>query len=220
MKPSESVPVSEALYHATSEPTLGKTPVFNSGFCGSCHRWLDVANATEILSRTFGSWDSIIPDPRTKRRHLCLYCGWAYRCKELLRHPTIITQGDTTLHHPSSDELRDALRGPIPTDTAVLVPVAGKKVVAPIATWGHITSDHGPITWARPHAQAVKNLLRLRDFGFTEKALAASTPPWAALTKVPDDQWDTVQRLWRELAPLRADKNLFPLLIKLTRTAP
>lgn len=211
------MPVTEALYHAARKPMLGKTLPFDSGFCGRCHRHTSVADAAGVLSQRFGSWDDIDPDTRSKRRHLCLPCGWAYRDKTLQYHPTIIRYGADAYQQPSGAELRSALSGPIASDMAILLPVSGKKAVAPLAQWGRLTTDGGPISWERRHAQAVKQLSELKGFNISEAALTDPAPPAYALNRATPHQWEWLQRRWNELKTVRQDKALFPMLVKMTR---
>lgn len=217
MRPEKYVPVTEALYHAARKPPLGKTLPFDSGFCGRCHRDTSVADAAGVLSQRFGSWDDIAPDRRSKRRHLCLPCGWAYRDKSLQYHPTIIRHGQKRFQHPTGTQLRKALSGPIAADTAIMLPVSGKKAVAPLAQWGMLATDGGPITWERRHAQSVKQLLWLKSLGVPERALPDSAPPAYVLNRADAEQWERLQKAWSDLQPVRQDKTLFPMLVKLTR---
>lgn len=217
MNPSDFVPVTEALYHAARKPSLGKKVLFGRGFCGRCHRETDVADAIKVLSRRFGSWDDIVPDTRSKQRHLCLPCGWAYRDKTLQYHPTTLAKGAQRLHHPSGSQLREMLSRPIPADTLVLFPVTGKKAVAPNARWGKITTDSGPLTWTRRHAVAVKDLTELKALGVPESALPLPAPPGYTLDTLAATDWAATQDAWRRLAPMRQDKTLFPALVKMTR---
>jgi len=217
MRPDKFVPVIEALYHAAGKPPLGKTLPFNSGFCGRCHNETKVAEAVKVLSKRFGSWDDIIPDQRSKRRQLCLMCGWAYRTKKLQYRPTIIRHGQTQLEHPTGTDLRKVLAGAIPLDTAVLFPVSGKKAVAPHARWGYITTDFGPFRWERRHAQAVKRLMALKAFKIPEAALSDPAPPGYVLDRLGTTDWQNVQQMWRDLAPIRQDKAMLPVLVKMTR---
>lgn len=217
MIPKKKLLVTEALYHAAGKPPLGKTLPFNSGFCGRCHRQTQVAEAVKVLSKRFGSWDDITPDTRSKHRHLCLPCGWAYRTKELQYHPTIIDQKSNQLYHPTGTDLRHALAGATPNDMAILFPVSGKKAVAPHALWGQVTTDFGPFTWERRHAQAVKQLMALKSYRIPESALGAPAPPGYVLDRLGPADWQNVQHLWGELARLRQDKVMLPVLIKMTR---
>lgn len=217
MRPETNVPVTEALYHAARKPPLGKSLPFNRGFCGRCRREVDVADAAGVLSSRFGSWDDIKPDEGSKRRHLCLPCGWAYRDKSLQYHPTIIRQGATALNHPTGTELRRALSGPIAADVAIMLPVSGKKAVAPLAQWGQLTTDGGLVAWDRRRAQAVKRLMWLKGLGIPEMALCDPAPPSYALNRADAQQWEQLQQIWSDLKPVRADKALFPMLVKLTR---
>lgn len=217
MNPSDCVPVTEALYHAARKPTLGKKVLFGRGFCGRCHQETDVADAIKVLSRRFGSWDDITPNERTKQRHLCLPCGWAYRDKQLQYHPTILSEGAQRLRHPNGTELRAFLSRPIPSTAIVLFPVSGKKAVAPGARRGKITTDHGHFTWTRRHAQAVKDLMELKATGIPEGALLDPAPPGHVLDKLPPDTFTATQEAWARLTPARQDKALFPALVKMTR---
>lgn len=217
MKSSTYLPVTEALYHAARKPTLGKKVLFDRGFCGRCRRETDVADAAKILSRSFGSWDDVAPDPQSKRRHLCLPCGWAYRAKELQYHPTILSPGAQHFDHPSGSQLRQMLGKPIPADALVLFPVSGKKALAPRAQWGKVTTDFGALTWTRRHAQAVKDLMELKALGIREATMTAPAPPGYTLDSLDAPTWSAVQDAWKRLAPMRADKTLFPALVKMTR---
>lgn len=217
MSAADATSVSEALYHATANPELGKNAVFSDGICGSCLQRTTVAAAARILTSTFGSWDSITADPQTGLRHLCLPCAWAYRHKPLQHHPTIITRGATTYTHPTGEQLRNALAGPIPGDTAILLPITGKKAVAPRARWGRLTIDSGPIEWTRPLARATQHVIALKRLGFTEPMLTNPAPAPSIFDALDIDTWIRAQSTWEALDPIRRDKTLFPVALKLSR---
>lgn len=98
-----------------------------------------------------------------------------------------------------------------------MLPVSGKKAVAPLAQWGQLTTDGGPTAWDRRRAQAVKRLMWLKSLGIPEMALTDPAPPVYALNRTDADQWGQLQQTWRELKPDRANKATFPMLVKLTR---
>lgn len=217
MEAHDTASVSEALYHATDRPDLGKNVAFTEGICGSCGHHTPVAEAARILTRTFGSWDSITPNPSTGLRHLCYPCAWAWRHKPLQRHPTIITRGASTYTHPTGPTLRRALSGPIPADTAILLPLTGQKAVAPRARWGRLTIDSGPIDWTRAHARATKHVMTLKTFGYSEQMISDATPRAAITDALTPDEWTHAQASWDAMPAIRRDKTMLALALKLSR---
>lgn len=215
MNPVSTVPVSQALYHAACCPDLDKPVTFHAGKCGSCHRHTDVTPAGDILTDRFGSWDVIRPDPDTHQRHLCCPCAWAYRTKDLRHRATVIDASG--MRHPSGTELRQVLSRPIAADTAVIVPVTGKKSIAARAMWGMLTSDSGPLTWNRSLARHTRTLSALKAAGVPEWALVEPSPPARVVDALTGDEWTQVHRMWTSLDAVRGDRLIFPLLIKLTR---
>lgn len=190
---------------------------FERGFCGTCLQHTEVALAATIFTSTFGSWDTIRVDPATGNRHICLPCGWAWRAKELQYHPTIISRDGATFCHPNGAQLRAALNGPIAADIAILLPITGKRAVAPHARWGTLTTDTGPFKWERRHARLVQALLTLKKRGLTEPTLKEDDLPQYVFDKVPADLWEDTYAQWRRIAPVRQDKPLFSALLKLSR---
>lgn len=217
MHPDQYVPLSEALYHAANEPDLGKSVAFTEGFCGACGRRREVAAAAEVFTSTFGSWGAITPDPLTGSRHVCLPCAWAYRAKELRHHPTIISCDGATYTHPSGSELRAALSRAIPSNVAILLPITGKKAVAPQGRWGMLTTDSGPLNWSRDLARHVRDLLWLKARKCSEPMLSEPAPPSGILDKLSPEDWTAMQEAWARTSTVRTDKTLYPALLKLSR---
>lgn len=209
--------VSEVVYRAEGKPDLGKPVNFDSeARCGNCRQATLVARAASVLTSQFGSWDDVVPDPRGGR-WLCKACAWCYRATDLRRAPAVITQKPAAMSKPVNRTLRATLAGPIPSTTAVIIPLTGKRIVAPRARWGHVTTDFGPMIWRPPHHQMLTAVLRLRELGVGEKALADAAPPWGALRDLTSDEQEEARQLWGTLRAARDDKTLLPLLQRLGR---
>ena len=216
MATATGYPVTEAVYQVEGKGDLGKPVDFDAtANCGNCHRRTTVARAATVLTSRFGSWDDIVPDPNGGR-WLCFPCAWCYRTPELRRTPVLVTQ-TPTVERPDATTLLSVLARPIPTDTTVIVPVNGKRIVAPRARWGSLTSDRGPTTWRGRHYQMLTAVNRLHDLGIWEKSLADPAPPWAALEALNTERHAEVRQLWALLKPARDDKTLLPLLQTLGR---
>lgn len=217
MSSIEKPSVIEVLYHAAHKPDLSKKVPFGEGFCGRCHQRKRVAEASKVLSSRFGSWDWITPDTESKRRFLCHPCAWSYRETRLRRYATLIRREGGAVHHPTGPELRQVLSGPLPPTVAILLPVAGKKAVAPMGAWGLIAADHGRMEWTRGLAKSLGRLMILKRLGASETALASPEIPGQLIDSLPPEEWLRAHEAWRALAPLRSDKTVLPALLRLTR---
>lgn len=210
------ISVTEALYQALGKPELAKPLVFEEDrLCGNCRQRTAAAPASKALTSRFGSWEDIAVDPGGDR-WLCRPCIWAYTSTDLRRKPSTITTdsvGGTTSHH----QVRTLLRGPLPTNTAVIMPIGGKRIVAPRARWGQVVTDAGCITWASRHAKALAAMLELRAFGFGEKSLAEPSPLFHVLASVDVSHHQRIYDLWAQLRPVREDKTLCAAFLKMSR---
>ena len=211
-----SCSVTQAVYQCAGKPALDKPVNFEGDSrCGACLHHSPTAPASRILTSQFGSWDSISSDPHDGTRRLCAACAHAYRVPSYRWHPAIITpKGMTT---PGHADLIDILSKPLPGDVAVVVPVSGKKLLVPLARWGYLTTDTQTFTWTARHKRLLKTVIELREFGTPEGAFVEASPPFVLFTSLPPHQHDHVRDLWRILAPLRADKALLPMFVKLSR---
>ncbi len=212
----EALPVSAVLHAALGRPGIDKPVTFVPGkSCGSCARVANCCQAATVLTSRFGSWGDIAV-ASDGSRWLCEACGWAYRASDLRRAMWIIDV-DGTATTPTIAEVREALAGPIATSTAIIVPTSGKRIVAPRAAWGTVTSDSGNLRWCRHHHEWLTAATRLRALGVSEAALASPSPPWPVLVATSVEHHAEIQGHWRRLAPLRADKTLLPLFQRLSR---
>lgn len=210
---------SDAAYQLAGSPGITKPVIFDAEhFCGNCHETKSTAPAKKILTSQFGSWEDIAMDPRGGR-WLCLPCAWAYRDLKLRRISTLIEDGAMT--HPTPTELRTGvLTGPIPSTTAVVVPVSGKRIVLPKGTWGALTFDGGVMQW-RPRDRrllGVMSMFRAMDVG--EKELMADIMPGRVLADTPHHRHTELSEQWTLLDPLRKDKVRAPLFLMLSRENP
>lgn len=212
-----AVPVTEALYQSEGKPALDKPGVPREGSpCGSCGRSVPTLPASGVLTSRFGSWDDIAVDPKEGGRWLCVPCAWAYRSVPLRRQVTLVTV-DGTVHRPTWQQVRDLLQKPLPLEQALIVPVSGKRIVAPRADWGKVTADCGPISWTVSHRALLNVAVFLRAAGFGEHHLAAQSPPFEVMVKIEPGRHAAIRRAWRAFDPARADKVMLPLFQRLTR---
>lgn len=126
---------------------------------------------------------------------------------------------EPSLVYPRQSDLQSMLlRGYVPGDTAVLVPVTGKKAIVLSARWGVVATDAGTVDWQRSHASALGSVLQLRAMGFREGGFVEPLPPWPVLKGLGPTDRKEAQRLWQVLAPAREDRALLPLLMRISRS--
>lgn len=208
--------VTEALYQARGKPDFDKPARFETTrMCGNCLDRKVVAPASKVLTSQFGSWDNVAQD-KDGGRWLCLPCATTYRATDLRRRTSIIKQ-DATLERPDLAALRVVLSGPIPADTAVIVPLSGKKIIAPNARWGMLVSDTGLLRWTGRHKRLMGCAVALREMGFPESSLREDSPAFPILASLPVEQHEEVRSMWREMKPIRDDKTILPLFLFLSR---
>lgn len=208
--------VTEAVYQYAGEPPLDKPVSFTLGCrCGACRQHLPTAPASRILTSQFGSWEGIAVDPTDGTRRLCAPCAHAYRGVGYRHHPAIVTP--STLTVPSQDQLSRVLAAPIASDTAVIVPLSGKKLLLPQGRWGYLTTDTGTLAWTSRHRSQLDAALQLRALGAPESSLREPSPPFVLFTTHPPETHEHIRQLWRLLASVRASKALLPLFKVLSR---
>lgn len=211
--------ITEALYHAYGKPDLDRDVTFtNEKICGNCHQRRTTVPAHKILTSQFGTWEDITTATDGKR-WLCLPCSWTYREASLRRQTTLIT-AEGTATRLNTTETRSVLSGPIANNTALVIPVSGKKIVAPKAQWGHIATDRGVLYWTPRHAKTLQAAAKLRDMGFTEASLKEPSPPFGIIAQKPLDQHAIIRNLWGRVRTAQEDKALFPLILFASRKAP
>jgi hypothetical protein len=210
--------VSIAVYDAAGSPRPHNELSYSAGLCGMCGPVEFSAPAKDVVSKNFGSWAEIAVDPDRNGRFLCAPCAWALKATDL-RYKTSIVTSDPTLSHPSQADLQQVLlRGPLPSTTAVMVPVSGKKAIILSAKWGMVASDFGGLYWQASHSAALKNLLRLRALGFRESGFVEPFPPMVTLMGLPKAERMEAQQLWQALATVRQDRTFLPLVTKISRS--
>lgn len=210
------ISVTEALYQARGCPPLDKPVVFETQrTCGNCQRLRDTAPAKRVLTSQFGSWGDIIQDPKGGR-WLCLPCASTYRATDVRRRTSIIRQHGS-LECADLGTLRAMLSNPIPADVAVVVPLSGKRLIAPRAQWGTVITDTCLLKWSSRHKRLMDHAVTLREMGFTETGLRAPSPPFVVLSGLPVDQHAQVRSMWRDLKTVREDKTLLPFYLFLSR---
>lgn len=206
----------EALYQARGKPPLDKPVTFETfHLCGNCLNRREAAPAHRILTSQFGSWDDVAQDP-DGGRWLCLPCASTYRAVDLRRRTSIIHQ-DATLERPDLSGLRAALDRPIGHTTAIIIPLSGKRIIAPRATWGRLVTDTCTLTWTARHKRLMGYGVALREMGFSEAALREDSPPFVVLGSIPPEEHERVRAMWREWRVIREDKTLLPLFLFLSR---
>lgn len=183
--------------------------------CGNCLSRRKVGPAQRILTSQFGSWDDVVQDPEGGR-WLCLPCASTYRATDLRRRTSIIHQ-DGTLDRPDLIALRAVLNRPIEPTTAIIVPLSGKKIIAPRATWGRLVTDTCTMQWTARHKRLLGYGVALREMGFSESALREESPPFVVLAELPVEEHARVRDMWREWKVIREDKTVLPLFLFLSR---
>ena len=216
MKPMPVVSI--AVYSAAGSPRPHSQLSYSAGLCGMCGRQEESAPAKDYVSKNFGSWGEIAVDADRGGRFLCAPCGWALRESDLRYKASIIT-ADPSLTYPGQSDLQQILlAGPLPSTTAVMVPVSGKKAIILSAKFGMVASDFGSMHWQHGHSQALKSMLRLREIGFKESGFIEPLPPMVTLMGLDRDQRMESQRLWQALATVRQDRTFLPLAIRISRS--
>lgn len=216
MKPMPVVSI--AVYAAAGSPRPHSELSYSTGLCGMCGRQESSAAAKGYVSKNFGSWGEIAVDTERGGRFLCAPCGWALRESDLRYKASIITS-EPSLAYPGQLELQQILlNGPVPSTTAVMVPVSGKKAIILSAKFGMLSSDFGSLYWQPGHSAALKSILRLREIGFKESGFIETFPPMVTLMGLDREQRVESQRLWQSLATVRQDRTFLPLAIRISRS--
>lgn len=205
-----------AAFELAGHPHVGKPVSYGSdALCGICRRVTDVAPAGRVLSPSFGSWGDVAADEDGKR-WLCAACTYAFRAPDLRLKPTILTPGPpATLVHPDPAALARHLLRPL-GQSAVILPLTRKRVVAPRASWGTLTTDYESISWTKALSRILLAALRLRRLGFGPGSLAEPSAPLNLLRRHPTHEHDTIRDLWHVLDPVRGDKARLPLFQRLS----
>lgn len=126
---------------------------------------------------------------------------------------------DSTSQVLTLDGLRSALSTSLNSTEALIIPLAGKRIVAPRAQWGKVVTDYGVIHWTKRMHLALQAAVTLRELGFNETGLREDSPPFVVLGGLDVALHDEVRRLWDLMKPIRRDKTLLPLFLFASRKA-
>lgn len=214
------VPVSATAYHKAGKPALRKTVRWEPARrCSACHEDGEAAPAAQVLSVHFGSWEDLVPDPKTGDRWLCPACAWAYTDPSLRRVPVIVHADTDDVETPDPDELASYLtqHRPLPGTVAVSAPLSGKRSILPRARWGYLVTDSGLVAWGPRHARWLTLTRWLRTCGFGERSLTDRSPRAAVLDGLDPASHTEVREAWRALDTPRRDPAMLPLLLRLSR---
>jgi hypothetical protein len=188
-------------------------PADAGGQCARCGTAGPVTRWRDVLSANFGDWD------RLRWRDsgaFCPACAWAFGHKPLRTRAHVIAPGRVTLAAPG--DLLAALSAPVGMPLLVVVPVAGKKHIAPWAPYGVVATDHEQLRWTGADAGRLAVLARLRGAGFGEAALGEPAPRWMILRNLdPAGRADAVTA-WAALAPWRDRPAYLAVACRATRT--
>ncbi len=178
------------------------SPQAGQQWCASCgNRSIPLSPAHTVVSRKFTAADTWAYGGHM----LCAACAWSYTTARLRRSVYRIDQ-----HPPSLVDVDRATLGkrlastPLPTASAVVIPVRGRRHILPTAQWGHVCTDDTQLRWDDDAVTLMRTLRRLRT-RIRARALHESVPPLAALratasTTEHRDLW----RDWQSLDPWRA----------------
>ncbi len=198
-------------YTATCPRPASTPAATHHGVCARCATSSSELSATRtVVSKTFTGFDGWA-DPSGPG--LCPACTWAYRTPALRQVPHEVTT------HPSCRiltraRLRRLLAHPLPTTTAVVVPLRpGRKHLLATAQWGRVTTDDATLTWTCADTDRLAVMATLRAQGFGPRMLLAAAPAWPVLAKLAPHQRLLTQQQWPLLAPWRRARPWFDLAV-------
>lgn len=213
-----SITVSSALYNAHGTPHVFGALLPTPHRCGSCFTNTDCFPAKQVLSHNFSTWEDIAADGGN--RWLCEPCAWIYKTRPGLNTPLLITAEPST-QRPTPGLLRTTLDRPIPADTAIVIPLNGKRTITPLARWGLLTTDAGTRPWTSKDARMMHAATELRStHGVLERSMPSPSPPEAVFASTPPETHSRIRELWKVLEPARAESTLIALMMHLSRKDP
>lgn len=187
-----------------------------------------------LLGASFGDWDkmpfigaadavvsralrwALHADAEPGARVWLTKCfAWEIRCHSATMFGELFVKGQKPdgrtawgcLAHP--DRLGAALAEPVGSDRCVTVPDGGQIHVLAWADWGTVATDRWSGRWSPADVETFQAVVRLRNLGFGEKALALPVVPTALAAKLGVDpfdvidDWAALDRFRREPARLR-----------------
>ncbi|MGF0118744.1 hypothetical protein ACQFYA_20825 [Promicromonospora sp. Marseille-Q5078] len=206
----------DVLTAAWSAQTTTAHPAPATGArCARCASRAAVHPARQAVSKSFTGYDDWT-EPRGT--HLCPACTWAYTTPALRTHPHHITRAPGCEPRSRAQVTERLLAGALGAKEALVIPLRpGRKHLVPVATWGHITTDHARVPWTDTDAQLLDALTRLRASGFGSRMLAEPAPPFHTLSRAPRTSWTQIFTDWEQLHPWREpDSPWLPLALHIT----
>lgn len=163
-----------------------------------------------VVSRSFSAYDSWFDFSADR---LCRKCVWLFTTGYLRSSAYSVTTAPT-MQILGPKALSSLLSTPIGVDTAVIVPLRGRKHLLASARWGAITVDDATVPWDRSAVAAVEVIHRLRAAGFGVKELRQQTPAYQRMRTIPPNLWAQVLSDWKSLEPWRARGPWWELLVR------
>lgn len=193
--------IGAVAWRAAGSP-LPDHPDLGTGCCSCCAATATIWPATVAISRNFTGYDQWIHPAGTT---LCAPCTWTYRC------PALRSQAHQVDHHPEAcnpldlpSVLHQLAAGPMPSHRALVVPLhPGRRHLVPIATWGHVTTESGPLPWRCDDVEILSHYVWLRSQGFPAAALQQRAPTYQHLRRLAPPHQAQTLTLWRRLDPWR-----------------
>lgn len=212
-----AVPPVHVLYWqlATEDvkPAKKRKGSWDPGTCSVCGTDTDVMRAGALLGLTFGSWQEV--SRYNSVTALCKPCAWGFKNKQVIYSPSIVTPDDARLvtWREVGEYLLDH---DVDADVSVIAPTSGRKIVAPYAQYGKVTTDHGGITWSSKYRLALKACFQLNRVNIRGGLLSEPSPPYGPLSELSPEKHKAVHEMWRYLSFVRDDKTLLALFTKIS----
>lgn len=159
-----------------------------------------------VVSAKFNGWDQLHHGDG-----LCPACAWSFRPEARALTLAISTHNAVIL---DAALLCDQLLRPV-TETAIVVPISGRKHTLPYAQWGTVRVDDVNLFWREADVERLRIAASLRARGLPGPALHEHAPPSSWLRNQPLGTWLATQREWDALEPWRNTAYL-PLVVKAT----
>lgn len=179
--------------------------------CSVCSQQTECMKAGDVLGHNFGSWQELTQNQGISM--LCEVCIWGFKNKQFLRVPYVVSYGSGK--EVAWSDLLVRLREPL-REEAVIAPAGGRKIVAPYAQWGKVTTDGGVFHWSARNRQALYAVEQLWKVGVRGQMLLYSALPTKALDNSSLEHHEVIHQMWNFLSFVRDDKTLAPLFVKLS----
>ncbi len=172
-----------------------------NGLCARCGTADSLTIVRHVISRNFTAFDDwCVPTGPG----LCRACTWAFRSPMLRTIPHLVVRFPEMLTPLDTCQLRAQLRGQVPPDVTVVVPLRpGRKHVLSGAAWGHVATDEHRLTWTSDDARRLGLAEQLLALGYRASQLLQPAPPYhqTALLPIAEAMW--ALDAWQDLTPWR-----------------